>query len=163
MLPICKKFYMKKINSKLFKQAMSKFATGITVITINNKNQYIGKTVNSFAALSLKPSLVLFSLDKKSTSLKFYNISKYIGINILTSKQKKISSHFSLKNPQWDSTNSFITSNNLPMILDALVNLECKKIKTISQGDHIIFICEIINLKINDKFKPLIYLNSEYI
>ena len=80
---------MKKINSKLFKLAMSKFATGVTVISINKNHEFIGKTVNSFAALSLDPPLVLFSLDKKSTSLKKYTNCKNIGINILSKKQKR--------------------------------------------------------------------------
>ena len=55
---------MKKINSFLFKSVMSKFITGVTIITINKNNNYIGKTVNSFASISLNPPLVLFSLEK---------------------------------------------------------------------------------------------------
>ena len=68
---------MKKINSNLYKLAMSKFATGVTVVSINYNNNYIGKTVNSFSALSLDPPLVLFSLDKKSSSIQQYKNSKY--------------------------------------------------------------------------------------
>ena len=60
---------MKKINSISFKKAMGKFVTGVTVISINSNNIYVGKTVNSFISLSLNPPLVLFSLDKKSFSL----------------------------------------------------------------------------------------------
>ena len=79
---------MKKINSKLFKLAMSKFATGVTIVTLNNKGLFTGKTVNSFASLSLDPSLVLFSLDKNSSSLNNYKKAKYLGINILSYRQK---------------------------------------------------------------------------
>ena len=42
---------MKKINNNYFKQALAKFATGITVISINEKNIFLGKTVNSFSSL----------------------------------------------------------------------------------------------------------------
>ena len=76
------KNFMKKINNKLFKKVLGKFATGITVVSINNKGDKIGKTVNSFTALSLSPPLVLFSLDKKSSSLIKYKKSKLFGINI---------------------------------------------------------------------------------
>ena len=54
---------MQKVNNTNFKKAMGKFATGVTVITINYKKTYFGKTVNSFSSLSLNPPLVLFSLD----------------------------------------------------------------------------------------------------
>ena len=49
----------KQVSNYSFKKALSKFATGITIITINSKNEFIGKTVNSFASLSLNPPLVL--------------------------------------------------------------------------------------------------------
>ena len=39
---------MKKINQKYFKKVLGKFATGVTVISINYEGNYIGKTVNSF-------------------------------------------------------------------------------------------------------------------
>jgi flavin reductase (DIM6/NTAB) family NADH-FMN oxidoreductase RutF len=152
-----------KMNITLFKNALSTFATGVTVISINIKNVYIGKTVNSFASLSLNPPLVLFSLDKKSSSLKNFLKSKYLGINILSKKQKNLSDHFSNKKPKWEDTNYFLSSNNVPMIKDSTSNLNCKKIKTINQGDHIIFICEVIEINLNKEKKPLIYLNSKYI
>tara|TARA_B100000401_G_C52728796_1_gene682440 strand:- start:122 stop:583 length:462 start_codon:yes stop_codon:yes gene_type:complete len=153
---------MKKINSNLYKLAMSKFATGVTVVSINYNNNYIGKTVNSFSALSLDPPLVLFSLDKKSSSIQQYKNSKYFGINILAKNQKKISTHFSKQKPKWGDTSYFLTTNNIPLIKNSSVNINCKKIKNISQGDHIIFVCKIIEVKIFNK-KPLVYLNSKYI
>ena len=154
---------MKKINSNLFKQAMSKFATGLTIISINKKNRFIGKTVNSLASLSLNPPLILFSLDKKSSSLNDFKYSIFIGVNILAKNQKILSKRFSNKKPSWGNTNFFLNRNNIPMIKGSIVNLNCKKIKTITQGDHIIFICQIIEVKIDNKTNPLIYINSKYI
>ena len=154
---------MNKINSKLFKLAMSKFATCVTIVTINKKEKFIGKTVNSFAALSLKPPLVLFALNKKSTYLKDYKNCIFLGINILSKQQSDLSTNFSNKKPKWKNTKYFLTNNNTPMIKDCIVNLDCQKNQTINQGDHIIFICKIINIKINQKKNPLIYLNSKYI
>ena len=92
---------MKKINSSLFKSVMSKFPTGVAIITINNNNNYFGKTVNSFASVSLNPPLVLFSLEKQSSSLKDYTKSSFFGINILSKKQKKLSIFFSKLKPKW--------------------------------------------------------------
>ena len=145
---------MNKINSNIFKLAMSKYATGVTIVTINNKEKYLGKTVNSFAALSLKPPLILFSLDKKSS---------FIGINILSKNQNKLSNYFSLKNSLWKNTPFTLSKNNVPLIKNCVANIDCKKIKLINQGDHIIFICKVNAVKIDEKKKSLIYLNSKYI
>lgn len=153
---------MKKINAALFKLAMSKFATGVTIITINKKNKYIGKTVNSFASLSLNPPLILFSLDKKSSSLNQFITSKYVGINILSKKQKKLSNYFSKKSCEWGDIKFFLSNNNIPLIKDSVLNINSKKVSIVQKGDHIIMICQILELKINNKAKPLIYLNSTY-
>ena len=153
---------MKKINSNLFKQTLSKYSTGITVITINRKNSYIGKTVNSFAAVSLTPPLVLFSLDKKSSSINDFKKSNFIGINILAKQQKKISNYFATNQPLWGNTPYFLSKNKIPLIKDCLANIECKIIKLFNQGDHIIFICKINKTKIDDYKRPLVYFNSKY-
>lgn len=142
---------------------MSKFATGLTVISINKKNLFIGKTVNSLASLSLNPPLILFSLDKKSTSLSDYKYSNFIGVNILAKDQKILSKRFSNKKSIWGNTDYFLNNKNIPLIKDSVVNLACKKIKTINQGDHIIFICQIIEVKIDKNKNSLIYINSKYI
>jgi len=154
---------MKKINSSLFKSIMSKFVTGVTIITIKNNNNYIGKTVNSFASISLNPPLVLFSLGKKSSFIKDYAKSSFFGINILSRNQKKLSIYFSKVKPKWEDIKFFLSKNNNPLIEGSIANLNCKKIKTINQGDHIIFICKILEGQINTKLRPLVYLNSNYL
>ena len=154
---------MKKINSSLFKSIMSKFVTGVTIITIKNNNNYIGKTVNSFASISLDPPLVLFSLEKKSSFIKDYAKSSFFGINILSRNQKKLSIYFSKVKPKWEDIKFFLSKNNNPLIEGSIANLNCKKIKTINQGDHIIFICKILEGQINTKLRPLVYLNSNYL
>ena len=157
------KTFMKKINANNFKSGLSKFATGVTIVTINYKDLYIGKTINSFASLSLNPPLVLFSLDIKSTSLNKYLSSKFLGINILAKKQKIYSNYFSKSNPKWENIKYYLAPNKIPMITEACVNLYCEKSKTLKQGDHIIFICKINKININEKSKPLIYSNNHYI
>ncbi len=154
---------MKKINSSLFKSVMSKFVTGVTIITIKNNNNYIGKTVNSFASVSLNPPLVLFSLEKKSSYLTEYTKYSFFGINILSRNQKKLSIYFSKINPKWEGIKFFLSKNNNPLIDGSVANLNCKNIKTIRQGDHIIFICKILEGQINTKLRPLVYLNTNYL
>ena len=155
---------MKKINSTLFKKSLSKFTTGVTIITINKDGVMLGKTVNSFAALSLKPPLVLFSLDNKSSSIKKYLNAKNIGINLLSNKQKNISRYFSLKNSSWNNTKYIATKkNSIPMIKDCVANFHSKKYKVIKAGDHFLFICKILEIQIDNTKKPLIYFNSKYL
>ena len=154
---------MKNINTKLFKKVLSKFSTGITVIGVNIDGINIGKTVNSFSSISISPPLVLFSLDLKASSLNKFKKSKFFSINILGDSQNVISNIFAKKNPKWEKINYEFGEFKTPIIKNCLANLECKNIQLLIKGDHIVFICEVLNASFKDKIKPLVYFDSNYI
>ena len=94
---------MKKVNTKNFKKTLSKFSTGITVVCVKDNNSIYGKTVNSFNSLSLNPPMVLFSLGNYSSSIKQFSKTKFLSINILSSKQKKLSDNFASSTPKFEN------------------------------------------------------------
>ena len=153
---------MKKINQENFKKTLSTFTTGITVVSTKQNSILYGKTINSFSSLSLSPPLVLFSLDKKSSKLKIFKESKTVSINILSNKQKMISNNFAKKNPNWKEIDYEVLKNGNPIIKNCVSNLDCKIVDKIKKGDHIIFICKVLQVLNNNKLKPLIYYNSKY-
>ena len=153
---------MKKVNTKNFKKTLSKFSTGITVVCVKNNNSIYGKTVNSFNSLSLKPPMVLFSLGNYSSSIKQFSKTKFLSINILSNKQKKLSDNFASTQPKLENINFIEGKNKTVIIPNCIANLECKLTDTIKKGDHIIFICKILELQSDEKLKPLLYFNSKY-
>ena len=153
---------MKKVTPNNYKKTMSKFTTGVTVVCVKQNNIIFGKTVNSFNSLSLKPQLVLFSLGNYSSSIKTFLSAKNLSINILSKKQRNISEHFSKKNPDTNKINFSDGKANTSIIRGCLANLECKVVDRIKKGDHIIFICKVMNVRYDDKLKPLSYYNSKY-
>ena len=153
---------MKKVNTKNFKKTLSKFSTGITVVCIKNNNSIYGKTVNSFNSLSLNPPMVLFSLGNYSSSIMQFSKTKFLSINILSSNQKELSDNFASTTPKLENIKFLKGKNKTAIIPNCIANLECKLIDKIKKGDHIIFICKILELQSNDKLKPLVYFNSKY-
>jgi flavin reductase (DIM6/NTAB) family NADH-FMN oxidoreductase RutF len=87
------------MNISTYKKVLSKYATGITVITKKDKNNFLtGITVNSFVSISLKPPYISWSLDKTSSSFKKFKNLKFFNIYILSAKQINVSNYFSSKN-----------------------------------------------------------------
>ena len=156
------KKFMKKINKDNFKETLSAFTTGITVIATKYNSMLYGKTINSFSSLSLSPPLVLFSLDNKSSKLNIFNKCETITINILSKKQQLVSNNFAKKNPDWKDIDYHLLKNGNPIIKNCVSNLDCKIIDKIKKGDHIVFICKVSQVIINNKLKPLIYYKSKY-
>ena len=153
---------MRKVNTTNFKKTLSKFKTGVTVVCVKDKEFTFGKTVNSFNSLSLNPPLVLFSLGNYSSSIKIYLKKNFLSINILSKKQKNISNYFSEKNPKFKKIDFIKGKNNTSIIRGCISNLECEVIEKIKKGDHIIFICKVLNVYYDDLQKPLSYFNSKY-
>ena len=146
------------MNISRYKKVLSKYATGITVITKKNKNNLItGITVNSFVSISLKPPYISWSLDKTASSFKKFKNLKFFNIYILSTKQIKVSNYFSSKN---EITKNSTLANNL--LKNNLAELNCKTIKKINIGDHLFFVAKVLKVNLKKEKRPLIYFESKY-
>src|SRR4051794_16204005 len=82
-------------DPRLLRQALGRFATGVTVITTCTQDgKYEGLTANSFSAVSLDPPLVLWSLRLAAPSLPSFKASGCFVVNVLSTAQSRISRHF---------------------------------------------------------------------
>lgn len=147
-----------------FKNCLSLFTTGITVVTfLDSQNQPQGITVNSFNTVSLDPPLILFSIDKKSQLIEEITKTLNFTVNILSYKNKDIShACTSPRTISWDAIEH--TTDNLygPTIENTLSTLACKHETSYEGGDHTIIIGRVEKTKHNKEEKPLIYYNREY-
>ena len=52
----------------------------------------------------------------------------------------------------------------VPVISECFANLECRVKQTVEekQGNHLIFMAEVVGFKMNEKLKPLVWLNNQY-
>jgi flavin reductase (DIM6/NTAB) family NADH-FMN oxidoreductase RutF len=82
-------------DPRLLRQALGRFATGVTVITTRGPDgKYEGLTANSFSAVSLDPPLVLWSLRLAAPSLASFKEAGYFVVNVLSTAQSEVSRHF---------------------------------------------------------------------
>src|SRR6266576_251567 len=86
------------VSADSYKQVMSNWATGVTVVTTAGKNGApYGLTVSSFTSVSLDPVLVLVCLDNRLSGLQEFKDSKKFGVNILSESQEDVSRLFAKK------------------------------------------------------------------
>ena len=131
------------MEKKEFKNNLSKFATGITIVTLgNSKKGFYGCTMNSFTSLSLNPAQILFCVDFRNSFIKEFKKGSLVNINILSDKQKELSNKFA-SNPElrWNDTKFKTSESDLPYFVNSLVVMECVIEKKILSGDHWVIIC----------------------
>ena len=151
-----------EINDKFYRKSLGMFSTGITVVTtLDEENNPIGMTVNSFASVSLDPPLVLWSIDKKQPSYKTFLNSKGYAVNILSKKQLDLCNHFSsplenkFQNLEWK-----LSSNGFPLLLNSLAWFDCTTWERYSGGDHKILVAR-VNSYDSIEADPLTYWNGK--
>ncbi len=151
-------------DSLAFRQAMGRFATGVTVVTTRDQaGSNCGVTINSFASVSLDPPLVLFCLDKAAMSFNAFCEAERFVINFLCEEQHRLSVRFSTAaTDKWDGVPFDLWPSDLPVLRDCLANLGCRKDAVHDGGDHVIIVGRVENLLLDSEKKPLLYYRSGY-
>ena len=149
-----------KVNSELFKQAMSQFPSGVTVITTRYEGKVHGMTASAFISVSLEPPLVLESIDKNTQTHHNLMQTDIYGVSILEASQSDVSNHFAGFDPQ-DLEPSFTELNNFPVIKGTIAQMICKVVARYEAGDHTLFIGQVEHISLG-KGEPLLYYNRSY-
>jgi flavin reductase (DIM6/NTAB) family NADH-FMN oxidoreductase RutF len=76
------------------RDALGRYATGVTVVTTMTPHGPLGMTVNSFSSVSLDPPLVLWSPARKSSRFPAFEASSHFAIHILAADQRPLAEHF---------------------------------------------------------------------
>ncbi len=156
--------YMSGSDARTLRDAMGCFATGITVITTTDRNgKPVGLTVNSFTSVSLDPALVLVCLDRKANTLTAFQDADAFAVNILHIGQQPISNLFAAKGvDRFSNTDWEKWDQGVPIVSNSLANFECVKRNSIEQGDHIIFVGEVVRARFEQRRDPLLYYSGKY-
>jgi len=146
-----------------FRQCLSKFATGVTVITCSNsEGDCFGITANSFSSVSLEPPLILWSIAKVSNSLQAFLDAGYFAINVLELGQQPVSKLFARsKHDIFDGVDYESSENGAPLLKNTLAWFECRTDNVHDCGDHHIIIGEVIDYRSNDG-GPLVFYDGQY-
>jgi flavin reductase (DIM6/NTAB) family NADH-FMN oxidoreductase RutF len=154
------------LTSSDFRKAMGCFATGVTVITVDQEGQVHGMTANAFSSVSLDPMLILVCVDYRARTHSHLLARKRFGVNVLRSDQQAISEYYAHSSDvhqraeevgaQFDRT-----AQGTPVLRGALAYLECRLRKAETAGDHTIFIAEVEQVLVGDG-EPLLYFQGQY-
>ena len=150
-----------------FRNAMGYFATGVTIITLDDRGDVHGMTANAFTSVSLDPQLVLVCVDRRARTHAHLHAKKRFGINVLAASQRAIS-EFYARGPgdrghagQEVAARFERTQHGTPVLQEALAYLECRLHTVHEAGDHTIFIAEVEDIVVRDG-DPLLFFRSQY-
>jgi flavin reductase (DIM6/NTAB) family NADH-FMN oxidoreductase RutF len=147
------------MDDRLFRNAMGKFATGVTVVVTETEGKPHGMTANAFMSVSLDPKLVVISIKENAKILPKIQQSGKFSVNILAQDQQEISMVFAGQIK--DKEVPFDRLEDQPIISGALANVTCEVSAEHVEGDHTLFIGKVTGIELNEG-EPLLFFNGRY-
>nr|WP_197431793.1 flavin reductase family protein [Lentibacillus sp. JNUCC-1] len=148
------------MDDRLFRTAMGKFTTGVTIITAQVGEDVRGMTANAFMSVSLEPKLILVSVDRKATMNSYIEGSGEFAVSILNDQQQDMSAYFAGQINDERSIN-FEWFQGVPTVQGAIVRLICNVYTMTEAGDHILYVGQVKDLQVEDG-DPLVFYGGEY-
>lgn len=150
-------------DAAVLRKALGRYATGVTLVTCSDAGGgFVGLTVNSFAALSLQPPLVLWSLRSASPSLPIFLAAPGFAVNVLTLAQEPLSRRFATSTPDRFAQGLWrVGLHGAPVLADSLAVFECATVSHQEAGDHRLFIGRVLRCSEMDQ-PPLVYQSGQY-
>jgi flavin reductase (DIM6/NTAB) family NADH-FMN oxidoreductase RutF len=139
---------------------MSRFATGVTVVTADANGAIRGMTANAFMSGSLHPPLCVVSIAKRARMHEAMIAAGRFGVNMLAHGHENVSAHFAGR-PVANLTVSFIHRAGTPLLDDACARIAASTVARHDCGDHTLFIGRILHAEA-DKRAPLVVHASRY-
>ena len=155
-----------------FRQALSRFATGVTVITTfapdaqkgdTASSSFVGITASSFNSVSLTPPLVLWSLGHRASNLPLFHAGTHYVVNVLAADQLDLCQRFaSGQGDRFAQTDHTLGQAGLPILRGALAWFECHNRSRYEEGDHVIFVGEVERCGFADEGQPLVFQQGQF-
>ncbi|HJV86515.1 MAG TPA: flavin reductase family protein [Noviherbaspirillum sp.] len=142
-----------EFDTRHFRNALSQFATGVTIITTCLPDgSFLGLTASSFNSVSLDPPLVLWSLSQAASSLPVFTGNSHYVINVLAGDQKELAERFSMRiENRFEGVDFDLSRTGLPILKGAAAWFECHNRSRYPEGDHVIFVGEVERCDVSPK------------
>ena len=153
---------MPEISDRTLRDALGRFATGVTVVTTMTPSGPLGMTANSFASVSLRPPLVLWSPARKSQRFPAFEAASYFAIHVLSATQQALAERFSAPlSTGWGDLAYTPGMGDAPLLDGCTARFECRHEARYEGGDHLIVVGEVLRL-VDDDRPPLLFYRGRY-
>jgi flavin reductase (DIM6/NTAB) family NADH-FMN oxidoreductase RutF len=146
-----------------YRAILSRFASGVTVVTARSAEEIAGMTVSAFCAVSMEPPLVLVSLSSDRPTTNLIEGTGWYGVNVLAADQAWLSERFAFADPseRFDGVDWTPGPHGSPMLAGTIGSIECRVVRTVEAGDHQVIIGEVMHAATSDGL-PIVYTQRGY-
>jgi flavin reductase (DIM6/NTAB) family NADH-FMN oxidoreductase RutF len=151
-----------------YRAAISRFLTGVTLVTARYEGLAQGITASAVASVTLEPPTLLICLNRQSATCHAVSGAGRFCVHILADDQLELARHFASRIPDkfanlvelgLGSTHDSPLGN--PIVDGALAYLECRVVTQTDVGTHRVFFGEVVSVDAREG-SPLAYFRGQF-
>ena len=145
-----------------FRRTLGMFATGVTVLTTRSGETVHGMTANAFMSVSLRPPLVLVSVDRRARMSNLLHEGTRFAVNVLEAGQAMLSDRFAGRVIVEEGVEPrFELIHDTPLVEGALAHLIARVVRSYWGGDHSLFLGQVEYARYGEG-EPLLFHGGRY-
>ncbi|MGL4490188.1 MAG: flavin reductase [Rhizobiaceae bacterium] len=158
---------LKTVDSTAYRDAMSRFAGAVHVVTTDGKAGRRGVTVSAACSVSDSPATLLVCLNRKNEHNLLFDQNGVFVLNTLGATHEPLAVAFSGKDhltqeerfafADWDAGET-----GAPVLVGALASFECRLIDAKDMATHRVLFGEVTAIRTRDDVSPLVYHHRGY-
>lgn len=151
------------VTTTEYRDAISRFLTGVTVVSTCHAGIRHGITVSAVASVTLEPPTVLVCLNRQSATGQAVLNSGHFALNILSDSQQSLAKHFASKiEDKFADVPHELGLFGDPLIACSLAQLECRVSHHTAVGSHHVFFGKVVKVQTTEG-APLAYYRGRFI
>jgi flavin reductase (DIM6/NTAB) family NADH-FMN oxidoreductase RutF len=145
-----------------FRNALARWASGVTVLTARHGDERVGMTAASFSSLSLEPPLILVCIDREAHSHDGLVGAPGFLVHVLGADQADLSERFAHAGPEkFDGVSDEEGAFGAPLLPFGVARLACEHHAALDGGDHTILVGRVVETELAGR-DPLLYFGRRY-
>jgi flavin reductase (DIM6/NTAB) family NADH-FMN oxidoreductase RutF len=145
-----------------YRQAIARFATGVTVITTTTPDGPAGMTASAVCSLSLEPLLLLVCIDNRLPTHDAVLRSRGFVVNVLGEDDEYLARRFATPGIDKFRGLQLDHQDGMPILRTAIAHFVCDVHERLPGGDHSIFIGRVLHCEHTLTARPLLYFGASF-
>ena len=154
------------VDPEQMRNALRRYASGVTVVTAELDGVQYGITVTAFASISLEPPTVMVSINNESPLSTAILTSEHFAVHLLSHSQRYLAERFALpvsSDTKYTEVPFAHAASGAPILSGSLATLDCILAQTLAVGSHTVMFGRVVHVERSESdASPLVYYNRDY-
>lgn len=154
------------VRPEVLRAAARRFASGVTIAAASDGQVVHAITATAFCSLSLKPPLVLLSVNRAGQLLRLVRRAGHFGVSVLGEGHRDLGEWASRSGRVPEATlaawETRTARTGAPLIPGAAAWFDCVLESLADHGDHTLLIGRVVDAGTDATVRPLLYFDGAY-